>query len=166
MKNLQKCMKNQIGARKRKVIKMDKDAKKKQRAKVVELRIPSLPEFVGVARLTLSGVASRMNFSYDDIEDLKIALAEACTNAIQHAYEQNDKQKEVTIRYFIETDKLIVEVEDKGKGFDLTKSHPVAPDLEQERGLGLFLIKALVDELELESDKKIGTKIRMHKYRD
>lgn len=145
---------------------MDKDIKEKSEIKVVELKIPSLPEFVGVARLTLSGVASRMNFSYDDIEDLKIALAEACTNAIQHAYEENSSPKEVTIRYFMETNRLIVEVEDKGRGLDLKKAHSTSADLGEEGGLGLFLIKALVDKLELQSDKKLGTKIRMFKYRD
>ena len=52
----------------------------------IEMKIPAKPEYVGVIRLTLSGIASRMGFTYDLIEDLKIAASEAITNAVQHAY--------------------------------------------------------------------------------
>lgn len=59
----------------------------------IEVKIPAKPEFVGVIRLTLSGIASRMGFAYEEIEDLKIATSEACTNAVQHAYKQNEQGK-------------------------------------------------------------------------
>ena len=51
----------------------------------IVLHIPSRPEYVRVVRLTLMGIASRMEFSYDDVEDMKLAVAEACNNAILHA---------------------------------------------------------------------------------
>ncbi|MHB8146557.1 MAG: ATP-binding protein, partial [Vulcanimicrobiaceae bacterium] len=54
-------------------------------ANVVELRIPSRAEWVALARLTVATVASRLHFSIDEIEDIKLSVAEACTNAIQHA---------------------------------------------------------------------------------
>lgn len=53
---------------------------------LIEMKIPAKPEYVGIIRLTLSGVASRMGYVYEEIEDLKIAVSEACTNAVQHAY--------------------------------------------------------------------------------
>ncbi|MFS8513265.1 MAG: anti-sigma B factor RsbW, partial [Planifilum fulgidum] len=53
---------------------------KEQPKDMIELTIPAKADFVGVVRLAVSGIASRMGFSYDDIEDLKVAVAEACTN--------------------------------------------------------------------------------------
>ena len=52
----------------------------------VELSIPSISEYVGVARLAVAGVASRLKFTHEEIEDIKIAVSEACTNAVQYAY--------------------------------------------------------------------------------
>ena len=52
---------------------------------VVELKIPSKAEWVAVARLAVAAVASRLRFSVDEIEDVKLAIAEACTHCIQHA---------------------------------------------------------------------------------
>ena len=47
----------------------------------IEIKIPAKPDYLGVIRLTLSGIASRMGYTYEVIEDIKIALSEACTNA-------------------------------------------------------------------------------------
>ena len=57
----------------------------------VEIRVPAKPQYVSVARLTISGLANRIGFTYDDIEDLKIASSEAITNAVQHAYADNEE---------------------------------------------------------------------------
>ena len=57
----------------------------------VEMRVPAKSQYVGVARLTISGLASRIGFSFDDIEDLKIASSEAVTNAVQHAYSEGEE---------------------------------------------------------------------------
>ena len=52
---------------------------------VIELKIPAKADYVGVVRLLVSGLANRMGFAYDDIEDVKVAVAEACTNVVTHA---------------------------------------------------------------------------------
>ena len=57
----------------------------------VEVRIPAKPQFVSVIRLTVSGLANRIGFGYDEIEDLKIAASEAITNVVHHAYETEDE---------------------------------------------------------------------------
>ncbi len=131
---------------------------------VVELKIPPLPEFVSVARLTLSGIASRMDFPYENIEDMKVALAEACNNAIQHAYRNGQAQRGVMVRFVLHQKQLVMEVEDEGCGFD-TGRDIRPPEEMQEGGLGLFLIRSLVDELRLESTEKKGTRVVMVKYK-
>ena len=51
----------------------------------ISMKLTSNPNFVSVIRLTVSGIASKIGFSFDEIEDLKVSISEACTNAIKHS---------------------------------------------------------------------------------
>ncbi|MSR88586.1 MAG: hypothetical protein EXS67_02915 [Candidatus Margulisbacteria bacterium] len=133
----------------------------------VSITIPSSSEFVGVVRLALSGIATRMNFSVEEIEDIKIAISEACTNAVQHAYPQEVGTIEITC--LIHEDKLEIEVSDTGIGF-----HPQvlgSPEQKEKSekklglGLGLTFIKNLMDDANVQSELGKGTTIRMAKRR-
>lgn len=121
----------------------------------VKLVIPAQPEYVGIARLCLSGVAARLHLPYDAVEDLKVALAEACTNAIQHAYGNGEGR--VTVSFDLDEARLTIVVSDKGKGFDYRSVARKMPDPEKERGLGLYLIRALVDEVDVKSSPEGST---------
>src|SRR5436190_8757467 len=79
---------------------------------VVELTIPGKPEYVGVARLAILGVASRMRFSYDEVEDIRLAVGEACTTAIERASGAQFDHQLVQIRCLIDPSRLVVEVTD------------------------------------------------------
>lgn len=93
----------------------------------IEMKIPAKPEYVGVIRLTLSGIASRMGFSYEEIEDIKIAVSEACTNAVHHAY-PNDEGGEVIVGFGIYEDKLETMISDSGKSFNfIQKKNELGP---------------------------------------
>lgn len=136
----------------------------------IEVKIPAKPEFVGVIRLTSSGIAGRMGFTYDEIEDLKIAISEACTNAVQHAYRKNEKG-EVIVGFGLYKDRLEVMVADQGMSFDLhnlrEKIGPYDPkndsvELMREGGWGLYLIEALMDEVRIH--QKEGVTVFMTKY--
>ncbi|GIN86569.1 serine-protein kinase RsbW [Heyndrickxia sporothermodurans] len=135
----------------------------------IEMKIPAKPEYISVIRLTLSGIASRMGFAYEKIEDLKIATSEAITNAIQHAYKERTSG-EIIIGFGIFHDRLEVMVGDKGKSFDLEKAkHEIGPytenkDIEflREGGLGLYLIESLMDEVRIQY--KEGVMVFMTKY--
>jgi serine/threonine-protein kinase RsbW len=125
----------------------------------IEMKIPAQPEYVGVVRLTVSGIANRMGYSYDEIEDIKIAVSEACTNAVTHAY-KSEEDGQITIGCRAYEDRLEVMVLDNGKSFNLEEvSEQVGPvdkstSVEQlsEGGLGLFLIESLMDEVKISSD--------------
>ncbi|HAQ06642.1 MAG TPA: anti-sigma B factor RsbW [Bacillus bacterium] len=137
----------------------------------IEMKIPAKPEFVGVIRLTLSGIASRMGFSYDEIEDLKIATSEACTNAVQHAYQKNENG-EVIIGFGLYEDRLEVMVADNGQSFDFQSARQGLGPYDQnssveflrEGGLGLYLIETLMDEVRIHH--KEGVTVFMTKYRE
>ncbi|MEH7253050.1 anti-sigma B factor RsbW [Neobacillus niacini] len=135
----------------------------------VEMKIPAKPEYVGVIRLTISGIASRMGYTYEEIEDIKIAVSEACTNAVQHAYPDGEGG-EVIVGFGIYEDKLETMVADSGKSFNFlqTKSE-LGPYTESstvdqlsEGGLGLFLIETLMDEVRVMN--RSGVTVFMVKY--
>lgn len=135
----------------------------------VEMTIPAKAEYIGVIRLTLSGIANRMGFTYESIEDLKIAISEAITNAVTHAYDK-EETGEIQIGFGIYEDRLEVMVADRGVSFDVEevrkqagpykKSKPLE-DI-QEGGFGLFLIDALMDKVEIHDHS--GIIIIMTKY--
>lgn len=127
---------------------------------LVELRIPSRAEWVGVARLAIAGIASRLQFSIEDIEDLKLAVAEACTNCIQHAQESDS----IAISCRIQADKLVVTVEDSGQVANHTSLVPKQLGEPKVGGLGVFLIRSLMDDVEYELNPGSGTRLTMTKF--
>jgi serine/threonine-protein kinase RsbW len=131
---------------------------------MVRLTIPAKAEFIGLGRLALSGLA-RLHpdpLSDEVVADLKLALTEACTNAVRHAYDGGDGI--VEIRYELHPDRLVVEVADDGEGFDLEPAPTTAGDDELvEGGLGIAIIRALADELEISGREQGGSTLRFVK---
>ena len=84
----------------------------------IEMRVPASAEYVSLIRLTLSGVFSRAGTTYDDIEDGKIAVSEAVTNAVKHAYKENNNVGIINIYFEILEDKIKIVISDKGDSFD------------------------------------------------
>ncbi|SHH30275.1 ATP-binding protein [Tepidibacter thalassicus] len=125
----------------------------------IDMTVPSKPEYVGVIRLTVSAIANRMGFNIDEIEDIKVAVAEGCTNAIKHGLD--DK---FYINFEIGSDSLSIVIKDNGKGCNVEEIDE--PDLLnlKEGGLGLFIIKTLMDEVEFVSKKGKGCQIKMIKF--
>ncbi len=125
----------------------------------INLEISSNPEYVSIIRLTTSGIANKVGFCIEDIEDIKVAVSEACTNAIKHS-----EDSKVKLIFTMIENGLQIEIKDKGKGYNL-ESIP-KPDLNEpkESGLGLFIIDALMDEVEVKSENNQGTTIKMIKY--
>ena len=135
----------------------------------VEIRLPAKPQYVSVARLTISGLANRMGFSYDDIEDLKIAASEAITNAVQYAYAE-DEDGEVVIGCALYSDRIEIMIADHGKSFNFEETKAqVGPyhDLEEgsflrEGGLGLYLIETLMDEVKVHHQEGVTVFMTKH----
>lgn len=132
---------------------------------VIELEIPARPEYVGLARLVVSSLAANRRAIDDDrLDDLKLAVSEACTNAIE-AHTANDTTDRVVVRCYERSDELEVRVEDQGTGFDpqTLPEHPPVTDPERlnfERGLGVPLIRTLVDRVDFHSSGS-GTTVVM-----
>jgi serine/threonine-protein kinase RsbW len=128
-------------------------------SEIVELRVPCRAEWVALVRLATAAVANRLQFSIEDIEDMKLAVAEACTAVIQHA--GHGEFIEVTCEAM--PGALHVRVRDSGRA---SGAQPLRVlDFEQARvaGLGVFLIRTLMDEVSYDVHPDSGTDLRMVK---
>jgi serine/threonine-protein kinase RsbW len=112
----------------------------------VRLVIPAKPEYITLGRLALTGLSRLRELPQDTIADLKLALTEACSNSVRHAYPGRDGVVEIV--YELRDDRLVIEVADDGEGFEHAAEQASADDL-SEGGLGIAIIRSLADELEI-----------------
>ncbi len=127
----------------------------------------SLPNKLGYERIAMdcsASFASIFGFASERIEDLKTAVAEACCNAIQHGNKgRPDTKVLVTMKF--NDDFMSVFVEDEGDGrSDFPEDTDVLRKIEQlepPRGLGMYLIKRLVDQVEFNEVSKVGHGVSM-----
>jgi len=122
----------------------------------VRLSMPARPEGVAVVRQALAGLADALAFDANVVADMKMAVSEACTNVVVHAYDDEAGVLEVDMTAGDEG--LTIQVRDHGTG--------IKPRADRSRdvpalGLGLPLIAALSDAFELHGSTGQGTEVRM-----
>jgi serine/threonine-protein kinase RsbW len=118
----------------------------------VRLTLPARPENVAVVRHVLGAFAEALHLPADVIEDMRLAVTEACTNVVRHAYDVEPGPLEIVIRPAGEV--LDVIVSDCGRGIG------PSPDTAGP-GLGLPLIAALVHSLEIQHAPRAGSRLAM-----
>jgi serine/threonine-protein kinase RsbW len=122
---------------------------------VVRLELPARPEGVGVVRQALVGVADGLAIDASVLADAKMAVTEACTNAVVHAYDDSSGHLEVEM--LADEEALTVVVRDRGAGIQPRPNRTGSTAL----GLGLPLIAALSDAFEVRGGPGAGTEVRM-----
>jgi serine/threonine-protein kinase RsbW len=127
----------------------------------VRLVIPAKPEYIGLSRLALTGLSRLRPLSDEVLGDLKLALTEACTNSVRHAYDGSEGVVEIV--YELHDDRLVVEVTDTGEGFEPGERRETHPDELEEGGLGIAIIRSLADELEISDRTGGGSRLRFVK---
>ena len=95
----------------------------------IKMEIASNPQYVSVVRLTTSGIANKIGFCLEDIEDIKVAVSEACTNAIKHSLDNK-----FSVEYTIFENGLTIGITDSGKGYDVNSIDE--PNLEEPKESG------------------------------
>jgi serine/threonine-protein kinase RsbW len=128
----------------------------------VRLTFPARAEYISLGRLALSAIAGVRPVSDETLHDLKLALTEACTNSVRHAY-ADGREGEVEIVYELAPDRLVVEVGDEGSGFELGERRSDGSELE-EGGLGIAIIRAVSDEVEIGPRDEGGSRLRFVKF--
>ena len=132
------------------------------------LKLPANSENLDIIRKFISGIAANMGFSEDDIYQIELAVDEACSNVIKHAYpdnETNEKVLNITVRE--KPDRLEITIADRGHGFDPNCLE--TPDMEKylksgkRGGLGIHLIKTLMDEVVFRIKPGVRNEVKMVK---
>ena len=131
--------------------------------RTVRLTIPARPEYITLGRLALTAIAGVRPLSDETLHDLKLALTEACTNSVKHAY-SGDGEGTVDILYELEPDRLAVEVGDAGPGFEPENGDGADGGELSEGGLGIEIIRAVTDEVEIAEREGGGSRLRFVKF--
>jgi serine/threonine-protein kinase RsbW len=134
----------------------------------VTLTVPAFAEFVDIVRLTLYGIATKWGFSYEEIEDMKVAVAEACNNAVLHAYEGADPGN-IDIKFSMTANGIRISIKDQGASFDYRHKESQATSLHDKQlseinagGLGIYMMQALMDEVQVNTES--GTEVVLTKF--
>ena len=133
------------------------------RDQMVRLTIPAKAEYITLGRLALTAIARVRPLSEETLSDLKLALTEACTNSVRHAYREG-RAGTVEILYQIEPDRLVVEVADDGQGFEPADLGGRGNGDLSEGGLGIAIIRAVADEVEIDERESGGSRLRFVKF--
>lgn len=139
----------------------------KQRS--IGITIPAEADYIDIVRLTLYGIATRIGFSYEQIEDMKVAVSEACNNVVIHAYD-NREVEDIEIAFEEIKDGLVITIKDKGNSFDYEKTvKKVGPVNEESISnvkigeLGIYIMQELMDDIKVNSSAETGTEVILTK---
>ncbi len=131
---------------------MTKSASGSNNDDIIELGLPVNPAYVSAARLTASSIANRMGFNIEDIEDIKAAVSEACTYLIKQ--NSQNRQSMFQIKFILKNKFLEI--------FISAKKDPSSTDSDED-GLGILMIEALMDDVDLTTPDDTSIQIIMHK---
>jgi serine/threonine-protein kinase RsbW len=133
-------------------------------ARTVRLTIPAKAEYITLVRLALSGLSQLRPLDDETLGDLKLAVTEACSNSVRHAY-RDGREGAVQVSYELHRDRLVVEVSDEGEGFTAAAGTASADGSLNEGGLGIAIIRELADELEFgPGTSGKGSRLRFVKF--
>lgn len=137
----------------------------------IRLQIPAHADYIDLVRICLFGIASKMSYAYEEMEDMKVAVSEACNNAVIHGV-QNSEQEVIDVSFEPTETGLTIKVKNSGSAFPLSDALDKAAPLPEADvsglrvgGLGIYLMQALMDEVEVHPLEN-GTEVVLTKYLD
>jgi len=139
----------------------------KKKTRQYFLKIPSQVDNLEIIRDFISGVAQKVGFEVDEANKIELAVDEACTNVIEHAY-NNDDSNDIDIAIKLDYQKLTILVTDRGKSFKFNQVE--MPDMDsylaelRVGGLGIYLMRTLMDEVDYLTKPNGNNEVRMVKY--
>lgn len=130
----------------------------------VALELASIPENVGVARLLVAMIAAQADFTVSEVDEVKLAVSEAVTNAVVHGY-NSEPGHMVGLTVTLDGRLLQVVVTDQGRGIeDISMAMQPAVSSDPDRmGLGFSFMESHMDSLHVDSAPGRGTRITMTK---
>jgi len=139
-----------------------------QKIKTVVVQTPGDIGYLHRIREFIAGMATEAGIDPHEIDNIELAVDEACTNIIEHGYAPDDTNKELTIRLEIDDSKLVLTVIDRAKPFDIVQYEPVDINTLQvegkDGGLGIRLIKHIMDDIYYQTKDNGQNELIMTKY--
>ncbi|WP_338055121.1 anti-sigma F factor [Sulfobacillus harzensis] len=131
----------------------------------VQLRFLSVADNVGLARVTAAALAGQANFSLNDIEEIKVAVSEAVSNAVIHAY-RGRPDGWIQVDLELDSTGITIDVEDWGVGIkDIEQAREPAYSEDPERmGLGFVFMESFMHGFDVESTLGKGTRVHMRRF--
>lgn len=114
---------------------------------LLKFSIPGKPEYVKIAKLAVGSAASMANFNVEAIEDIEIAVGEACKNISCHGFDRFSNSYDVECR--IEEEKITITISDNCCEHGIEKCKKPCLDCPNEGNLGIYIIKSLMNEVEI-----------------
>jgi serine/threonine-protein kinase RsbW len=136
--------------------------KGKEMADILKLMVPGKPEYVRTVRLAVSSLAGNAGFDIEAVDDIRVAVSEACSNIVCHGIKEHNAAYEVSCELL--DDRIVISVLDQAGGYDTEAYEEPEIGRLREGGLGIYIIKALMDEVNILSEVGRGTQIQMIKY--
>ncbi len=131
----------------------------------VSLSIPMIPDMEVIATAVAESIGSFMGLAENKVDEVKIAIVEACINAFEHS---KSEERRIDVSFSIDDAGLMISINDGGSGFDMDKAMAKIAEKRSEgignRGWGLTLIHELMDEVSIATTSS-GTLVKMLKYR-
>ncbi|WP_459129471.1 ATP-binding protein [Guggenheimella bovis] len=121
--------------------------------------LPANKEYVIAARLLATSLAGVAGFDVEKIEDIRLAVGEACNNAVIHGKSTDS----IDMHIELDQEMISISIKDRGPGFDTSRLGAVDLEAYDGSGLGLFIIDSVMDEVKLSSSTNEGTVIQMTK---
>jgi serine/threonine-protein kinase RsbW len=132
-------------------------------ADILKFSVPGKPEYVGMVRLAVSSLANCAGFDIEAVEDIKVAVSEACANMVCHCEPSREDCYEVDCE--VGDGQITISVVERGScGGGQFQQPERTQDFGKEDGLGIFIIRTLMDEVDIFSELGMGTSIKMIKY--
>lgn len=129
-----------------------------------KMQFKSIAENVAFARVTVAAFAAQLEYTLNDLEEIKVAVSEAVTNALVHGYD-NDPEQFVFITVSITTAGIEIVVEDQGRGIDDINQalQPAYSTAKDRMGLGFVFMQSFMDRMQVDSTVGKGTIVTMFK---
>ncbi|MDD2359014.1 MAG: anti-sigma F factor [Syntrophaceticus schinkii] len=129
----------------------------------MKLELLSLPGNVRLARVAVAAFASEVDYNVSDLEEIKVAVSEAVSNAITHGY-QNEPNGLITLTATLFDNSLEIVIEDEGKGIEDIEEALQSTSSDPERmGLGFVFMRSFMDEVDVASEAGQGTRVILRK---
>jgi len=128
---------------------------------MLHFTIPGKPEYAQAVKLAVGSIAGTANFSMEAVEDLKIAVAEACKNVTCHGFPGFSNTYEIICQ--VEEHEITITVIDKEMEHGLEKTRKPCVDCPQEGDLSVFVMRSLVDTIEISGENSDYRSIKLVK---